>query len=258
MAAKQTLIKKIIRDDILNVKVLLLTTVFGNKIPELYDPNKVYNKGDIVVYINEDGTYSIYVVQKDNVTGRFEDILEFLKELLMEGLLNNSILSQATATIKSIQEGMADDIGTLVYNLAGLLDNDMNFNQIFRENFKNNDNLNIVNGKHEIGSMVPVNNKLEFMLFEAKGLECQPKKFKLKHHMEISGTVGVECELTFNGLDDEPFWFDVNEAILDGSFFDIPEFKKQDEIPYALNFRIKCNCNPGSNITISDFMVVFI
>ena len=38
----------------------------------------------------------------------------------------------------------------------------------------------------------------------------------------------------------------------------IPEFKKQDEIPYALNFRIKCNCNPGSNITISDFMVVFI
>jgi hypothetical protein len=76
--------------------------------------------------------------------------------------------------------------------------------------------------------------------------------------MELVGTVGMECEITFNGLDDIPFWFNANEAILNGSFFDIPEFDKQDEIPYALNFRIKCSCVSNSSIKISDFMVVFI
>ena len=57
-------------------------------------------------------------------------------------------------------------------------------------------------------------------------MTIQPKKFKLKHYMELVGTVGIECELTFNGLDDKPFWFNANEAILNGSFFEIPEFRK--------------------------------
>ena len=153
---------------------------------------------------------------------------------------------------------MADDLATLVYNLAGLLDNDMEFNQIFRENFKNIDNINLINGQHNIGSLESKNNILEFQLNEAKAIDSIPSKFKLKHYIEMVGVVGIECNLTFNGLDDEPFWFNANDAILDGSFFEIPEFEKEENIPYALNINIKCNCEANSSVKISDIMVVFI
>ena len=255
--AKLTFVKKVVNEEVINSYNLILNVLFGGKIPEIYDENKVYNKGDVIIRINEEGMYELLVCTKDNITGPFNE--DYWSPISFTDMFkDSSVITQNNTTIKNIQEGMADDLATLVYNLAGLLDNDMDFNQIFRENFKNDDNLNILNGTHEIGYLTSDENGLDFMLFEPKGLTLQPKKFKLKHYMEIVGTVGVECQLTFNGLDDEPFWFNANDAILNGSFFDIPEFEKQDDIPYALNFRIKCNCNSNSSIKISDFMVVFI
>lgn len=257
MAVKFNLVKKLVREDVINTNQLIINSLFGSMMPDQYDENKVYNKGDVIIRINEEGVYELLVTTKDGVTGPFNE--EYWSSISFTDMFkDSSVITQNNITITNIQEGMADDLATLVYNLAGLLDNDMDFNQIFRENFKNDDNLNILNGIHEIGYLTSDENGLEFMLFEPKGLTLQPKKFKLKHYMEIVGTVGVECQLTFNGLDDEPFWFNANDAILNGSFFDIPEFEKQDDIPYALNFRIKCNCNSNSSIKISDFMVVFI
>ena len=257
MAVKFNLVKNLLRNDVLNTNQLILNSLFGGILPDFYDENKVYNKGDIVIRINGNGEYEILVCLKDGTTGKFDESL--WKPISFADLFkDSSLLTQSSAVIRNIQEGMADDLATLVYNLAGLLDNDMDFNQIFRENFKNDDNLNITNGIYDIGYLVSDEDGLDFTLFEAKGMSIQPKKFKLKHYMEIVGTVGIECELTFNGLDNEPFWFNANEAIINGSFFEIPEFDKQEEIPYALNFRIKCSCDSSSSIKISDFMVVFI
>lgn len=257
MAVKFNLVKELIRKDVINTNQLIINSIFGNVLPDQYDENKIYEKGSVIIRVNEDGVYELLVSTKDSVTGEFSEE-DWEKVSFTDLFKDSSVITQNNIIINNIQEGMADDLATLVYNLAGLLDNDMSFNNIFRENFKNDDNLNITNGIHEIGYLLSDEDGLEFSLYESKGLITQPKKFKLKHYMELVGTVGMECEITFNGLDDNPFWFNANEAILNGSFFDIPEFDKQDEIPYALNFRIKCSCDSSSSIKISDFMVVFI
>ena len=82
---------------------------------------------------------------------------------------DSSVILQNNTSIKNIQEGMADDLATLVYNLAGILDNKMEFNQIYRENFRNLDNINLINGNFEMG-FVESNNILEFQMNEIKTL----------------------------------------------------------------------------------------
>ena len=257
MAVKFNLVKKLIREDSVNINQLIISTLFGNILPELYDENKVYNKGDVVIVTDENGKYKLVTIMKDGVTGPYNPD-DWFDVSFTDIFKDSSIITQNNATIKNVQEGMADDLATLVFNLAGLLDNDMEFNQIFRENFKNDDNLNIINGQYNMGSIESANNVLEFQLNEAKAMDIVPSKFKLKHYIEMIGVVGIECKLTFNGLDNEPFWFNANDAILDGSFFEIPEFEKEEDIPYALNINIKCNCEVNSNVKISDIMVVFI
>ena len=257
MAVKFNLVKKLIREDSVNVNQLIISTLFGNILPELYDENKVYNKGDVVIVTDENGKYKLVTIMKDNVTGPYNPE-EWFEVSFTDIFKDSSVITQNNTTIKNVQEGMADDIATLVFNLAGLLDNDMEFNQLFRENFKNDDNLNVISGQYNMGSIESVDGVLEFQLNEAKAIDTIPSKFKLKHYMEILGVVNIECKLTFNGLDENPLWFDANDAILDGSFFDIPEFEKEENIPYALNINIKCEGSVDSVLKISDIMVVFI
>ena len=45
--AKLTLIKKIVDNEVINSFNLMLNVLFGGKLPELYDENKVYNKGPV-------------------------------------------------------------------------------------------------------------------------------------------------------------------------------------------------------------------
>lgn len=257
MAARLTLIKKIVHEDIVNVNQLIINTLFGDFIPEPYDPNKIYNKGDIITEINENGSYRLLVANKDEITGPFN--IDEWSEISFSNLLkDSSILTQHTASIKTVQEGIADDLSSVIYNLAGLLDAPMDFNQIYRENFKLNSNVKLNYGIYEPGYITSNNGILDYQLANYKEIAFTPTKFKLKHHIEITGDVTMNCTITFNALDDEPFWFDASDAMLDGSFFEIPEFEKQEEIPYAMNIKIKCNCDSNSSIKISDLMVVFI
>lgn len=256
MAAKLTFIKKLVREEVVNTNQLIINSLFGNMLPDPYDENKVYNKGDVIVRLKDDGNYELLVCDKNNVTGPFNE--DNWSPISFTDLFkDSSVILQNNTSIKNIQEGMADDLATLVYNLAGILDNKMEFNQIYRENFRNLDNINLINGNFEMG-FVESNNILEFQMNEPKEIQFKPIKVKLKHFIEIIGTVGIECDITFNALDNDPFWFNINDAIMDGSFFDIPEFEKEDNIQYAMNIRIKCNCEENSSIKISDLMVVFI
>jgi len=74
MSAKLTLVKRIVdrNEEVVNSYNLILSALFGNKLPELYDPSKTYVKGDSILAING-STYEIYVAKEDGLTGPFND-----------------------------------------------------------------------------------------------------------------------------------------------------------------------------------------
>ena len=257
MSAKLSFVKKIVDNDVINSYQLILSALFGNKIPLFYNEDKTYNKGDSIL-VMVDGTYELRICNADNVTGPFNEE-KWQSVSFTELFKDGSTITQNNIIITTKQEGLVDDLATLIYNLAGLIDNRLEMNQIYKENFRNNDNLNIVIGNLQPGYIESISNRgLEFQLKNPIEIAVQPEKFKLKHFIEIKGLPSLNCEITFNALDSVPFWFSANDAILDASFFEIPEFEKEEDIPYAMNIKIKGTCNSTSSIKISDLMVVFI
>lgn len=68
MAVKLTHLKSITNDGVLNTYQLILDSLFGGKLPEPYNPNLTYKKGDSILVQQEDGTYKLQVVKKDEGT----------------------------------------------------------------------------------------------------------------------------------------------------------------------------------------------
>ena len=259
MAAKLKLVKRIVNEEVVNSFNLVLNVLFGGKVPDKYDENKTYNKGDTIL-INKDGKIEIVVVSKDGTTGGF-DINNFQDITFTELFKDSSILTQNNTEIHNTQEAMSDDIATLVYELAGLLDKRMVLKVLFRENFRTADHLNITNGIHIPGSIQAVpGNGIDFKLDKPIELSINPTTFKIKHYTEIMGAPTMGCSITFNALDSNPYWFKANDALLSEDFFKIPtdQFVKEEGVPYALDIRIYGSCASGSSLKISDLMVVFI
>lgn len=257
--AKLTLIKKIVNKDVVNSFNLIMNILFGGKVPEIYDENKVYNKGDIVL-IEKDGVYQVVTITKDGVTGPFNP--EFAEEVVFTDLFkDSSILTQNNTEIQTRQEAISDDLATLVQELAGLIDNRLNLKVLYRENFKDVEGIKILQGLYVPGSVQSIPNVgLNFSLKEPIQLLTEPKSFKLKHYMEIIGLPSIQCRITFNALDAEPYWFYANEAILSGDYFKIPvaEMNKEKDTPFALNIEINAECTGEDSIKLSDLMVVFV
>ena len=257
--AKLKLIKKIVEKDVINSFNLIMNFLFGGKIPEIYDENKVYNKGDCVI-IEKDGVYQVVTITKDNVTGPFDP--ENASEIVFTDIFkDSSILMQNNTVIHTKQEALSDDLATLVYELAGLIDNRLSLKVLYRENFKNSDHIKIETGLHVPGNIQAIPGLgLEFELAEPVQLLTEPKTFKLKHFIEMLGVPTLGCSITFNALDKNPYWFDANDALLSADFFEIPvdKFEKEHDVPYALNIRIYGDCPNGSSLKISDLMVVFV
>lgn len=70
--AKLTLIKKLVSTEAVNSYQLILNALFGNKIPEEYNSDKIYDKGDPILVINQDGSYILQVSKEPNVTGPYD------------------------------------------------------------------------------------------------------------------------------------------------------------------------------------------
>ncbi len=255
--AKLTLIKKIVDKNVVNSFNLMLNVLFGGRTPEIYDENKVYNKGDCVIY-EEDGVYKLYLITKDGTTGPFNK--DNAEEIIFTELFKaDSLLMQNDSKIHSAQEALSDDIASLLYELAGLVDNRLVLKVLFRENFRVSDHINITTGLHTPGSVQAIPGLgLDFKLAEPIKLTTEPKTFKLKHMIEMSGVPTLGCSITFNALDSNPYWFDANEALLSADFFEIPIFEKEKDIPYALDIQLYGDCASGSTLKISDLMVVFV
>lgn len=257
--AKIKLIKKLVEKDVVNSFNLILNVLFGGKTPEIYDENKIYNKGDCVI-IEKDGVHTVVTITKDNITGPFNP--ENTGDVVFTDLFkDSSILTQNNTEIHTKQEALSDDLATLVYELAGLIDNKLNLKVLYRENFRDTENLKLYSGMHVPGSVKSIPNVgLDFELKQPVQLQTEPKTFKLKHFIEIIGIPTISCKITFNALDTNPYWFNANDAILSGDFFEIPveEMKKEKDVPYALNIRLNVGCKDDMSFKISDLMVVFV
>jgi hypothetical protein len=258
LAAKLSLVKKIVNNETISVFNLLINTIFGGRLPDFYDENKVYNKGDFVLK-QEDDNISILVATKDNITGPFNE--DYFSNPSFKNLFkDSSLLLQNNTTFNNVKEAISDDLCSLVHNLAGLIDTRLVLNTIYRENFKTIDNILIVKGIHEPGSIQSFLDGLEFKLKKIIELKTEPTKFKLQHYIELQGTATLGCSITFNALDKEPYWFNANDALLSDGFFEIPinDFEKEKNVPYAMDIKIYGEIPKNSFIKISDLMVVFI
>ena len=71
MANRLNFIKVLNDPDNINIQQLYFNFIFGNKIPNGYDENKVYNSGDTIIRINKDNVYEILTCTSDNTTGVF-------------------------------------------------------------------------------------------------------------------------------------------------------------------------------------------
>lgn len=257
--AKLNLIKKIATKDVVNSYNLIMNILFGGKVPEIYDENKIYNKGDCVI-IEKDGIYTVVTIIKDGVTGPFNP--ENVGEIVFTDLFkDSSILTQNNTEIHTKQEALSDDLATLVYELAGLIDNRLSLKVLYRENFKDTENLNIRIGLHTPGNIQAIPKLgLDVELKQPVQLSTEPKTFKFKHFIEIVGLPTISCKITFNALDKNPYWFNANDALLSADFFKIPveEMQKEQDVPYALNLKLNVDCAEGMMFKISDLMVVFV
>lgn len=257
--AKLTLIKKIVNKDVVNSSNLIMNVLFGGKVPEIYNENKVYNKGDVVL-IEKDGVYQVVTITKDAVTGPFSP--EFAEEVVFTELFkDSSVLTQNNTEIQTRQEALSDDLATLVQELAGLIDNRLNLKVLYRENFKDTEKLSIHSGLFTPGSIRSLPNiGIDIELKEPLPLATEPTTFKLKHFIEVVGLPRVHCEITFNALDAEPYWFNADDALFSGDFFEIPvdKMQKEKDVPYALKFIVHSDCRDEESVKISDLMVVFV
>lgn len=258
MAAKLTRVKKLVNKQVINTQQLITNLLYGSTLPDEYSPDNTYGKGDIILN-NRDGVWEILVCMKDNVTGEFNP--DYWQKLSFTDLFKDStILTQNSTYMQTKQESLADDLATLIYNLSGLLDRQLEFKNIYRENFRTNERLNINVGTYEPGCIQSgAGAGIDFKLLEPFELKIQPEKFKIKHMIELVGLPQLGCEITFNALDANPYWFNANDALLSSDFFVVPEdFEKEDNIPYAMNIRLYGLCNGSESIRISDLMVVVI
>lgn len=68
MAVKLKHLKNISSPEVLNTYQLLLDSIFGSNLPEVYDSNKTYIKGDATIIKNENGSYILQIVTQDGGT----------------------------------------------------------------------------------------------------------------------------------------------------------------------------------------------
>ena len=110
MANRLNFIKVLNDPDNINIQQLYFKYIFGDKIPDGYDENKVYNSGDTIIRINEDNVYEILTCTSDNITGVFDSnywqvvsLTEIIKngDIINGGGKNAIILSETQPTEKN-------------------------------------------------------------------------------------------------------------------------------------------------------------
>ena len=128
--------------------------------------------------------------QVKNADNEYEVTLPYnTMDEVLESLESGKTLRQVNIEINDKQEGLLDDLGTIMYSLSGLIDDRLQLNQIYRENFKTNENIDITTGVYTQGCVKSVENQgIDFRLRTPVTLNMKPSKFKLKHFINIKNS----------------------------------------------------------------------
>lgn len=153
-----------------------------------------------------------------------------------------------------------EDLASVVNTLAGLIDVKLPLNHIYRENFKNTNNILKTTGTFFEGGVKALQNQnIDFKFINPIDLKSKPDKFKITHISKYLGNPAITCLITFNAKDTKPAWFDCVEVFSSGLFAEVPEIpNKEVNKPYSLNIQFKCTCNSSSTFEINDLSILHV
>ena len=125
MANRLNFIKVLNDPDNINIQQLYFKYIFGDKIPDGYDENKVYNSGDSIIRINEDNVYEILTCTSDDTTGVFDSNywqVVSLTDIIKNGdLINgggkNAVILSETQTIEKNNKVWMKPIGERIIKI---------------------------------------------------------------------------------------------------------------------------------------------
>lgn len=128
---------------------MLSSLVLGSNDIGIYDPDNVYNTGDRIVIVDEEGKIIILESSKNGITGPFDrdDWIE------VDSIINNVDISNnpnGSQGVNSITRSLLEDTLTLVHqNDLGLPDS----NNIFRIEFHTTSQIDLIDGLATYGKI---------------------------------------------------------------------------------------------------------
>lgn len=198
----------------------------------------------------EDGSYVI----KFPITTAKEVILNTETGETVEQVFSN-VVRQVEAESYTLLE----DFATLVGKIAGLVDDNLNTNHIFRDNMKNDELIDILFGRFQPGSVSNgTDAKLSYTMKKPLVVKDKPIKMQLKDIINISGDFKYDVKMTFNALDTSPTWLDCTEAYKNNEFVSLTEaYEKEDDKDWALNFIFTAERTSATGtIEVVDYMLL--
>lgn len=200
----------------------------------------------------EDGNYVI----KFPITTAKEVILNIETGETVEEIFNN-VVRQVEAESYTLLE----DFATLVGKVAGLVDDNINANHIFRDNMKTDDLITVIYGRFQPGSVSNGSvDKLSYTMKNPIIVKDKPIKMQLKDIKNVNGTFNYSVKMTFNALDTNPTWLDCTDAYKNGDFVSLTKsYEKEDGKDWALNFIFEADrTSDTGTIEVVDYMLLHI
>lgn len=198
----------------------------------------------------EDGSYVI----KFPITTAKEVILNTETGETVEEIFNNVVRA-----VEAESYTLLEDFATLVGKIAGLVDDNINANHIFRDNMKTDELITLLYGRFQPGS---VSNgtveKLSYTMKKPLVMKNKPIKFQLKDMKNVTGEFNYNVKVTFNALDENPTWLDYTDDYLNENFITLTNaYEKEDGKDWAINFIFEAErVGDVGTIEVVDYMVL--
>lgn len=87
---------------------ILKQYVFGDRDIREFSEDKDYNHGDVVIFFNEDGSYTLRQPKEDNVTGKFDD--SKWMEIIISDLVQNWERKSGLVVVSDIKPTYEDNL----------------------------------------------------------------------------------------------------------------------------------------------------
>lgn len=175
------------------------------------------------------------------------------------GVKLSDILDNVVEQVNDTRLTTIEDLSSVINMLSGLIDNKIELNHIYRDNFKDDSNLEIKKGTFKSGGLrIVQGEELDFKLKNPIHLKYIPTEFKVTQICKYLGGPDLTCLITFNALDSNPKWYDCTDVVTTGLFAKVPEITdKEADKDYAINVRFMCSCDGASTYEIMDMSVLY-